>query len=299
MKSLFTGICVALVTPFRNNKIDYCGLNTLLQKCIAEKVDAIAILATTGEGSTISSKDKTKVIKYCREKVPYYVKLIVGTGNNDFAKAYEETLVAKKLGADGVLVVTPYYNKTTQEGIVEYYKKLNEIELPIICYNVPSRTGLNIELPTLKNIIKQCPFVYGIKESTCDIVRIIELIKICKNKIAVYSGEDNLNFLFYVMGAQGSVSVTANAFCKEVKRVFALTQKQETKKAFALQSSLQKIGKLLFLETNPTPIKSLLCDMGYITDEVRMPLITPSVRLKKQLSIESKKLLKRYRYEHQ
>ena len=150
MKSLFTGICVALVTPIRNDKIDYDGLDTLLQKCIAEKADAIAILATTGEGSTISIKDKTKVIKYCREKIPYYIKLIVGTGNNDFARAYEETLIAKKLGADGVLVVTPYYNKTTQEGIVEYYKKLNEIKIPIICYNVPSRTGLNIELNTLK-----------------------------------------------------------------------------------------------------------------------------------------------------
>ena len=279
MKSLFEGVGVALVTPFLNNHIDYISTRRLIEKHIKEGCSAIVALATTGEAPSITDDERVSFIKFCNSVIKHRVKLIVGTGNNNFEKCFSLTKQAKELGADGALIVTPYYNKTTQRGLVEFYKTLSVLQFPIIIYNVPARTGLSIELDTIKTLIKTNPYIYGIKESTCDINRIVKLHQICKNKIAVYSGEDELNFLFYCLGGNGTISVTANAFCKDVCDVFNLSKSEKTKLALEKQTSLSKVNNLMFCETNPIPIKHLLKNLRIIeSDEVRLPLVELSFK---------------------
>lgn len=274
MKSLFMGIGVAIVTPIIGDEIDYVSLGNLIDKTIESGASAIVVLGTTGEGVSVSRDERISIIKFCKERINNRVKLIVGTGNNNFKICYENTMLAKELGADGALVVTPYYNKTTQIGLIRYYEVLSELQFPMIMYNVPSRTGLNIELDTIKEIIDSNQLVYGIKESTADINRIQKLCQICKDKIAVYSGEDALNYIFYCLGASGAISVTANALCQDVAFVFETVKKQNFLEALEMQSSLSEINEALFYETNPIPVKRLLYSMGLISsDKVRLPLV--------------------------
>ena len=188
MRKVFEGVGIAIVTPFLKGAVDFGSMKKLLEKSIEEGADAIIVLGTTGEGATISQQEREDIIKFCRLNIPKKVNMIVGTGNNNFEVCYQNTKRAKELGADAVLVVTPYYNKTTQKGLEKYYEKLAQIEVPMILYNVPARTGLNIDVETVKNIIEKNPMVYGLKESTCDINRIQTLSKICKDKIGFYSG---------------------------------------------------------------------------------------------------------------
>ena len=290
MKKLFEGVGVALVTPFKGGEIDFFSMHKLLTKCLNENAQAIVSLATTGEGTTISQTERKQIITFCKSVIKGKAKLIVGTGNNNFETCYHNTIEAKVLGADGALVVTPYYNKTTQKGLVEYYQKLSQIEFPIIMYNVPARTGLNLELDTIKQIIKTNKWVFGIKESTCDINRIIKLHQICKNKIAIYSGEDALNLIFYSLGGDGTISVTANAFCEDVQSVFETARQNDFETALKLQNNLQPTNEILFCETNPIPVKYMLKAMKLIeSDEVRMPLVSLSNKNRQKID----KLIKR------
>ena len=272
MKMIFEGTGVALVTPFSDGQVDYAALKKLIVANIENGASAIIVLGTTGEGSTIIEDERLNIIKQAKEAICGRAKLIVGTGSNDFTKALYNTHMAKKLGADGVLVVTPYYNKTSQSGIVEYYNKLAQIGIPLIMYNVPSRTGLNIELETISKLIDN-DMIYGIKESSKDISRIIKLAGICKDKIALYSGEDELNYIFYCLGAKGCISVTANICTKQVDRVFTNVKYGNYKQALKLQEELTGINELLFIETNPIPIKAVMARMGLIENELRMPLV--------------------------
>ena len=274
MKRIFYGSGVALVTPFKNGKIDFESMSNLIENCIKGGSKAIVILATTGEGVTIEREERRNIIRFCKQKIDGRAKMIVGTGNNNFNTCYSLTKEAKEMGADGALVVTPYYNKTTQNGLVKFYEELAKIKFPMIVYNVPSRTGLNVELGTIKKIIDTNPYIYGIKESTTDINRIMKLHQICKDKIAVYSGEDELNFIFYALGASGCISVTANAYPKHVQMLFELVKSGKIGRAKELQKYLSPINNILFCETNPIPIKYMLKEMGLIsTDDVRLPLI--------------------------
>lgn len=273
MKSLFEGVGVALVTPFKNTEIDYRALSKLIERAIAQKADAIVILATTGEGATIKPDERVEMIKFCSRTINGRTKLIVGTGHNDFYTCYLNTHIAKSLGVDGALVVTPYYNKTSKQGLIKFYDELSQIGLPLIVYNVPSRTGLNIPLDTLEKIINTNELIYGIKESTTDISRIQKLCRICHKKVAVYSGEDELNYLFYCLGAQGTISVTANVDCQRVKKVYDSICQGDFPTALKTQNSLSKLNETLFVETNPIPVKALMSKMGLIEDELRLPLV--------------------------
>lgn len=275
VKSLFEGTAVAIVTPFANGRVDYRSFEKIIEADINQGVKAIVVLGTTGEGVSVSQQERKEIISFAKRVVNKRVKLIVGTGNNNFITCQENTIMAKELGADGVLVVTPYYNKTTQQGLVEYYAQLAKIGIPIIMYNVPSRTGLNIEVETVKKLLN-CDMIYGLKESTCDINRIIELANLCHNQIALYSGEDALNYVFYCLGAQGAISVTANVLASDVQKVYDLVKSGEMQKALSLQNSLSEINHALFVETNPIPIKTFMSQMGMVEDEVRMPLVKAS-----------------------
>lgn len=289
MRSLFEGIGVAIVTPFKEGKIDYSAFKKLIEKNIYEGAKAIIVLGTTGESSTITEDERGMLIAYAKRVIAGRVKLIVGTGNNNFEKAYKNTLVAKELGVDGALVVTPYYNKTTQEGLIEYYTRLCEIGLPIIMYNVPSRTGLSIEAETVEKLM-QNKMIYGLKESTADIQRIIHISTICKDKVALYSGEDSLNYVFYCLGGQGSISVTANAYCQNVVKVYDLVKLGLYKDALAVSNNLFGINKALFCEVNPIPIKYLLHKMGLCENELRLPLIPLSTNGENLIEKEMKGL---------
>ncbi len=274
MKKLFEGVGVAIITPFYHGKVDYTSMGKIIDKCINENADAIIALGTTGEGSTVSLTERKKIIEFCKTRIANRTKLIVGTGNNNFKTCLKYTKMAKDLGADGALVVTPYYNKTTQEGLVQYYSLLSDLKFPLIMYNVPSRTGLNIEPSTIERIIETNPYVYGLKESTTDINRIMKLHKICKDKIAIYSGEDALNHIFYYLGSSGCISVTANILTNQVREVYRYALAQNNTRAIECQNDLQPINESLFIETNPIPIKNLMYQKGLIASpEVRMPLV--------------------------
>ena len=275
MKCLFEGCGVAIVTPFKKGQIDYAGLYKLIEKDIGNDAKAIILLGTTGEGVSLTNEERKDVIKFAKKVINNRAKLIVGTGNNNFITCQENTMMAKDLGADGVLVVTPYYNKTTQNGIVEYYTQLARIGIPIIMYNVPSRTGLNIDIETVKKLI-DCNMIYGLKESTSDINRIIELSQVCQNKIALYSGEDFLNYIFYCLGANGCISVTANVVADKVQKIYDLVKNNDFKTALKMQNELNELNHAMFVETNPIPVKNLMSHMNLIEDDVRMPLIKAS-----------------------
>ncbi len=272
MKCLFEGTGVAIVTPFKNGRVDYFSFKRLIQEDINKGAKAIIVLGTTGEGVTITTDERSEIIQFAKNVIAGKAKLIVGTGHNNFNTCVNNTQMAKRLGADGVLVVTPYYNKTTQRGLVEYYQRLAEIGIPIIMYNVPSRTGLNIELDTVKKLL-ECDMIYGLKESSCDINRIIELARICKGNIALYSGEDALNYLFYCLGASGCISVTANVMADKVQAVYDAVKSGDFKYGLELQEDMAEINKAMFVETNPIPIKNFMMHLDMIDDEVRMPLV--------------------------
>lgn len=275
MKCLFEGTGVAVVTPFKNGKVDYVAFRNLLKQVLENGAKAVIILGTTGEGSTITNDERKELIKLARYTINIQAKLIVGTGNNNFETCKKNTKMAKDFCADGVLVVTPYYNKTTQQGLIEYYTQLSEIGIPIIMYNVPSRTGLNIDTKTVAQLTNN-EMIYGLKESSCDINRIVELSNVCKDKIALYSGEDNLNYVFYCLGANGSISVTANVCADKVQRVYDLVSQGQFRQAKELQNELAELNNALFIETNPIPVKTLMSHMGMIEKEVRMPLVSAS-----------------------
>lgn len=272
MRSLFYGTGVAIVTPFKNGAIDYEAFQMLLCETISKGARAVIVLGTTGEGVSVSQYERRNLIEFAKQTIKDKAKLIVGTGNNNFETCKHNTQMAKDLGADGALIVTPYYNKTTQNGLIQYYTQLSIIGIPIIMYNVPSRTGLNIETKTVKVLLDN-PMIYGLKEATCDVNRIIELSNICKDNIALYSGEDNLNYVFYCLGGNGTISVTANICADKVQAVYENAQNGNYNKALELQNELDEVNKALFIETNPIPVKTIMAEMGMIERDVRMPLV--------------------------
>lgn len=289
MRCLFEGAGVAIITPFKCGNVDYSAFENLIERNIFEGAKAIIVLGTTGEGATVSIAEREKIIKVAKKTIAGRCRLIVGTGNNHFSIARENTIMAKRMGADGALVVTPYYNKTTQAGLIEYYSRLCEIGIPIIMYNVPSRTGLNIEVKTVETLLKN-DMIYGLKESTSDIGRIIELSKVCQGKASLYSGEDALNYVFYALGGQGCISVTANAYCMDVQKVYDLAMLGKFADARAVQYKLDGINKALFVETNPIPVKYLLSKLNLCENELRMPLVKLSTNAQKIIDEEMARL---------
>ncbi len=291
MKSVFEGICTALVTPFKDNKVDYQALEKLIEFQISGGVSAISILGTTGEPCTITNEERKEIIVFCKHIINNRVKFIVGTGGNNTLKVLKDSEFASSQGADGLLVVTPYYNKCTQNGLVKYYQQIAQFQTPIIAYNVPSRTGLNI-LPQTLNQIATNKYVYGFKQANVNMSENLQIFQENREKIAIYSGEDALNYVFYMLGGYGAISVTANAYPKTVAKIYNLAKAGKTEEALKLQEQLASINSLLFSEVNPIPIKECLCQMNLCKNELRLPLtkmennkplIKEMKRLKKEL----------------
>lgn len=271
-KHAFIGSCVALITPFKNNKLDEEALVKIINYQLENKTDAILVLGTTGEPSTLTHKEKLKVISIAKSVIAGRAKLIVGTGANSTAQAIKNSLEAKSMGADALLVVTPYYNKCTQNGLVKHYKAIaGAVNMPIIAYNVPSRTGVNI-LPETALKLSEIPEMVGIKEASGNINQIISICKLLKDKMAVYSGDDSLNYVFMTLGASGAISVTANLFPKQVKHVIDLCLNKDLSGALEWHEKLMEINKNLFIEVNPIPVKYGAELLKLCYGDVRLPL---------------------------
>lgn len=271
-KIIFTGSCTAIITPFKNGEVDFESFKKLIDFQIENKIDAIAILGTTGEPSTLSDIEREQIIVFANKEISNKAKLIVGTGANCTKKAVDYAVIAQELGADALLIVTPYYNKCTQKGLLEHYKTISEaVSIPIIVYNVPTRTGVNI-LPETAVKLSEIENVCGIKEASGDINQIMSLCKSLNGKMAIYSGEDSLNYIFLMLGAKGVISVVSNVLPKEIKTLTSQIEKGQIKVARDLHEKLLPINKNIFIEVNPIPVKFACSQTGLCENELRLPL---------------------------
>ena len=269
---MFAGSMVALVTPFKDGKIDWQSLEGLVEFHIKSGTDGIVPCGTTGESATLEHKEHHEVIQVVIRAVNKRVPVIAGTGSNSTAEAVELTRGAEKAGADGALMISPYYNRPTQEGIYQHYKKVAEsVGIPIIVYNIPGRTGSKIEPETLARLsaIKN---VAGVKEATGSVDQAIDVIRLCGDNLAVYSGEDSLTFSLMALGGKGVISTVANIAPKEMSQLTDACLKGNWESGRKLQLKLIPLIRSVFLETNPIPIKTALSLMGKCTSELRLPL---------------------------
>lgn len=271
-KILFTGSGVALVTPFINNGINFEVLEELIEFHIENETDAIIVCGTTGEPSTMNEDEWREVAEFTVKISNGRIPVIVGTGANDTKVAVKRTKTALDLKADGALVVTPYYNKTTQRGIIEHYKLINEIGIPIIVYNVPSRTGLNInsktayELSKLKNII-------GIKEASGNFSQIAEIASLCGDELHIYSGNDDQVLPILALGGKGVISVSANVIPNDTHNMVKSFLNGEIEKSRELQLKAIELINTLFFEVNPIPVKEAVRQIGFDVGKCRLPLV--------------------------
>ena len=281
---LFCGSGVALVTPFNNKgEVDYFELKNLISFQIASGTQALIILGTTGESPTISFEEREKIIKFVVCETSHRIPVIVGTGSNSTQSAIKLAKQAESLGADGLLVVSPYYNKSNQEGIVLHYKAIaKSTKLPIILYNVPSRTGVNI-LPETVLKLSKIKNILGIKEASGNLSQIAEICKKVSRSFAVYSGDDLLTLPILSLGAHGVISVTANAAPEKVQMLCNHAKNQDYFNARRLHEYLFNLNKALFYDVNPICIKYYLSLKGFNVGKPRLPLTTPSTDTKNKL----------------
>ena len=272
MKVLYKGTGTALITPFTEDGVDFPALERLIEYQIESGIDSLVVLGTTGEAATLTDEEYEDVAEFALKKIAGRVKAILGTGSNCTRKAVEKSRYAESIGADGLLVVTPYYNKCTQNGLVKYYEDVcSAVNIPVLCYNVPARTGVNI-LPRTMERIADIPNMYGIKEACGNMEQICETARLIRGKCALYSGDDNLNLAMLSIGSSGLISVASNIAPKEVGDVARLYFAGENDKAIALQERLLPLIDAMFTEVNPIPVKTAASLIGFGTPYVRPPL---------------------------
>ncbi len=280
----FKGSIVAIVTPFRNGTVDEERLRELVEFQISGGTDAIVPCGTTGESSTLDYEEHDRVIEIVIQQVNKRVPVIAGTGSNSTAEAIEMSLHAKKLGADGCLLVTPYYNKPTQEGLFRHYMAIADaVPLPQILYNVPGRTGVNMLPETVARLAEHANIV-AIKEATGSLQQASEVLDLCGDKIDVLSGDDFITFPMMACGAKGVISVTANIMPAEIAALVDAFSAGDLEKARLLHLKTLKINNAMFIESNPVPVKTALGLMGKCSDEVRLPLAPMSEANKAKLA---------------
>jgi 4-hydroxy-tetrahydrodipicolinate synthase len=269
---MFTGSMVALVTPFKEGKVDWQSLDALLNFHIQNGTSGIVPCGTTGESATLDHKEHHEVIERVIKAVNKRIPVIAGTGSNSTAEAVALTKGAEKAGADGALMISPYYNRPTQEGIYQHYKKIaSEVGIPIIVYNIPGRTGSKIEPETLARLA-EIKNVAGVKEATGSVDQAIDVIRLCGDNLAVYSGEDSLTFSLMALGGKGVISTVANIVPKEMSELTDACLEGKWERGRDLQLKLIPLIRSVFLETNPIPIKTALALMGKCGGELRLPL---------------------------
>ena len=273
MKGFFKGTATAMITPFyEGGGVNFDAFGRMIEYQIENGTDALVILGTTGEPSTMTDDEKVAVMKYSVEKIAGRAKIIFGTGSNCTANAVAASKRAEELGADGLLCVTPYYNKCTQKGIIAYYQAIcGTVNIPVIAYNVPPRTGVNI-LPATAEELAKIPNLAGIKEACGNMEQICETMRRVRPYCDVYSGDDNLNLPILAIGGAGLISVASNIAPKEVKQVYTYVAERNLEAANELQDKLLPLIDACFTEVNPIPVKAG-CDMlGLDAGVPRAPL---------------------------
>lgn len=271
-KKIFAGAGVALITPFKDGKVDYKALEVILEQQIAGGTDAIIACGTTAEAATLTDLEHKEIISFCVEKVNKRVPVIAGTGSNHTDYAVELTKFAADEGADGVLLVTPYYNKASQKSLVKHFLTIAEAaDIPNIVYNVPSRTGLNISLGAYKTLSEH-PNVVATKEASGNLSSILQVMETCGDNLAVYSGNDDQIVPLMSMGAIGVISVLSNVMPKETHEMAKLCLEGNFREAAKMQLKYLSFINGLFMQVNPIPVKTAMAKMGFCTTEMRMPL---------------------------
>jgi len=271
-KTVFRGAATAIVTPLTKDGVDYENFARLIEWQIAEGIDAIVAVGTTGEGSTLTDKEHKEAIKFCVDKVAGRVPVIAGTGSNDTAYSIELTKYACEVGADAMLLVTPYYNKATQKGMIESFKAVADASTkPCILYNVPSRTGCNL-LPASVAALAEHPNIVGIKEASGNLSQIAEIAALAGDKIDIYSGNDDQIVPILSLGGVGVISVLSNIMPKATSEMCKLFFDGKIEESRKLQLDLLPLVNALFCEVNPIPAKAAVSAMGYGENYVRLPL---------------------------
>ena len=271
--AIFTGAGVAIATPFDENyKVDYDKFGELIDFQVENGSDAIIVCGTTGEASTLNHPEHINVIKYCVDRVNKRLPVIAGTGSNDTAYAVQLSQYAESVGADGLLLVTPYYNKCTQKGLVEHFTKIaDSVNIPCILYNVPSRTGLSIKVSTYAELAKH-PNIVAVKEANGDLSSILRLRHAVGDELTVYSGNDDQIVPILSIGGMGVISVLSNVAPKETHDICQLYFDGKVEEAAKLQIAYTDLIDALFCETNPIPAKTAMRLMGYAAGPLRLPL---------------------------
>ena len=269
---IFKGVATALITPFNKDGVDYERLNTLLDDQVKNGIDAILILGTTGEPATMSLEEKKGVISFTVKKLKGKLPIIVGAGSNSTASAIEMSKLAQEMGADALLIVTPYYNKCTQDGLVAHYTAIaDSVDLPIIAYNVPGRTGVNI-LPATFAKIAEHKNIVAIKEASGNMEQIEECIRLTLGKADVYSGDDGITIPIMAMGGKGIISVASNVIPGFVSEMCDSFFEGNINKAASMQLKMLPFVKSLFCEVNPIPVKRAAEELGFADGTIRLPL---------------------------
>ncbi len=271
-KPVFEGVATALITPLTPDGIDYTAFERLINWQIGEGVNALVVCGTTGESSTLTDEEHRKAIEFAVKCTAGRVPVIAGTGSNDTAYALELTEFSCKAGVDAVLAVTPYYNKATQKGLIKMYSAIaDKATVPVILYNVPSRTGVNILPETVAELAKH-PNINGIKEANGNISAVAETAQLCKDSINIYSGNDDQTVPIMSLGGKGCISVLSNLLPAETALMCRKMLDGDTKSAAELQLKYLPLIKALFSEVNPIPVKAAMSAMGFCENYLRMPL---------------------------
>ena len=289
--TIFTGMATAIVTPMHTDgSIDYEALSRFVEFQIGSGINGLVVMGTTGENATIEPEDQKKVIAYTVEKVAGRVPVIAGTGTNNTEHVLHNTRNACQVGADAILVVTPYYNKATQNGLITHFTAVaDESTLPVILYNVPSRTGCNL-LPKTVAKLSEHPNIAAIKEATGSLAQMIEIMHLCGDKIDVYSGEDGLTVPMMAMGAKGTISVLSNVAPRQSVAMTDACLRGDYAAAAKMQCDLLPLISALFSEVNPIPAKAATAAMGFGADALRLPLTSMEEQNRAVLFAEMRKL---------
>ena len=271
--TVFTGAATAIITPMtRDGAVDYTQFGRLIDWQIEEGIDAIVAVGTTGEGPTLTDEEHREAIRFCVERVAGRVPVIAGTGSNDTAYAVELTKAACEAGADAMLLVTPYYNKATQGGLIQSFTAVADASTkPCILYNVPSRTGCNLQPKTVAALAEH-PNIVGIKEASGDISQVAQIARLCGDKLDIYSGNDDQIVPIMALGGKGVISVLSNLMPRQTSLMCHLMAQQAVTEATELQLKLLPLIDALFCEVNPIPVKAAMAAMGFGENHLRLPL---------------------------
>lgn len=289
MSKIYTGCATALITPFKNGQIDYDAYSALLEQQLNGGIAALVVCGTTGEASTMSEKEQYDLVDYTLKIVDGYIPIIVGTGGNNTAEVIKKAKHYSSIGVSAQLCVTPYYNKTTQKGLIAHYTAIaDSTDLPIILYNVPGRTGLNM-LPQTIDKLADHPNIVGLKEACSDMHQFSETMRVIANRIDVYSGVDELLLPMLSLGAIGAISVVSNAYPELMCRLINSFMQGDILSSRQIQLDILPFVDAIFKQTSPSPIKAVLNKLNICQEDVRLPLIKLDEEEKNYLYASMKK----------